>query len=202
MSSSRCRRGTADGIVRFYREILETAADAGEDAQGPFARAAVGAGQHLVFRETDKPAPAFDGHHVADLPRRFLRPLSAPAREGPRHRGERPAPVPLRGHRRPRQRQGAVHDRARGAQHAPSDVRPAARQPQSRADQPQVCAGARGDELVAAARRLIGGAEPVAATFGTRTSRGSRRPARWRPAARAGAAWPCRLRSRPPTGAR
>jgi hypothetical protein len=25
----------------------------------------VGAGQHLVFRETDAPAPAFDGHHIA-----------------------------------------------------------------------------------------------------------------------------------------
>ena len=57
--------GTADGIVRFYREILETAADAGEDAQGRFARASVGPGQHLVFRETDKPAAPFDGHHVA-----------------------------------------------------------------------------------------------------------------------------------------
>ena len=57
--------GTVDGIVRFYREILETAANAGEDAQGLFARVSVGAGQHLVFRETEKPAPPFDGHHVA-----------------------------------------------------------------------------------------------------------------------------------------
>jgi hypothetical protein len=58
-------RGTADGIARFYRELLHTAADVGEDAEGPFARASVGAGQHLIFRETEKPAPPFDGHHVA-----------------------------------------------------------------------------------------------------------------------------------------
>jgi predicted enzyme related to lactoylglutathione lyase len=58
-------RGTSAGIVRFYREILETAADAGEDTQGPFARASAGAGQQLVFRETEEPAPPFDGHHVA-----------------------------------------------------------------------------------------------------------------------------------------
>jgi hypothetical protein len=58
-------RGTAHGIVGFYREILETAADSGEDTQGPFARASVGAGQQLVFRETEESAPPFDGHHVA-----------------------------------------------------------------------------------------------------------------------------------------
>ena len=58
-------RGTVDGIARFYREVLATSAEAGEDAGGGYARAAVGAGQHLVFRETDAPAPAFDGHHVA-----------------------------------------------------------------------------------------------------------------------------------------
>jgi hypothetical protein len=57
--------GTADGIARFYREVLATAAEAGEDEQGCYARAAVGPGQHLIFRETDANAPPFDGHHVA-----------------------------------------------------------------------------------------------------------------------------------------
>jgi catechol-2,3-dioxygenase len=57
--------GTVDGIVRFYREILQTAATSGEDEQGLHARVSVGAGQHLVFRETEEPAPPFDGHHVA-----------------------------------------------------------------------------------------------------------------------------------------
>jgi len=58
-------RATADGIARFYREVLATPAQAGDDGEGRFARASVGAGQHLVFRETDAQAPTFDGHHVA-----------------------------------------------------------------------------------------------------------------------------------------
>ena len=59
-------RGTPlDGIARFYREMLSTHADVAEDERGRFARAGVGAGQHMIFRETDAAAPAFDGHHVA-----------------------------------------------------------------------------------------------------------------------------------------
>ena len=57
--------GTADGIARFYREVMETAARVEHDPQGRFARVAVGAGQDLIFRETAKPAPPFDGHHIA-----------------------------------------------------------------------------------------------------------------------------------------
>jgi catechol-2,3-dioxygenase len=58
-------RGTLEGIVRFYREILATKAEVAEDERGRHARASVGAGQHLVFRETDGARPDFDGHHVA-----------------------------------------------------------------------------------------------------------------------------------------
>lgn len=58
-------RGTAEAIARFYREVLATRADAGEDGAGRRAVASVGAGQDLVFRESDAPAPAYDGHHVA-----------------------------------------------------------------------------------------------------------------------------------------
>ncbi len=58
-------RGTADGIARFYGELVRTMAATGADEQGRHARVSVGAGQYLVFRETDAPAPAFDGHHVA-----------------------------------------------------------------------------------------------------------------------------------------
>ena len=58
-------RGTLDGIARFYREMLSTKGEVAEDERGRFARAAVGPGQHLVFRETDAAAPAFDGHHIA-----------------------------------------------------------------------------------------------------------------------------------------
>jgi hypothetical protein len=57
--------GTAEGIARFYREVMQTRASVGQDAEGRFARVSVGAGQDLYFRETPKPAPAFDGHHIA-----------------------------------------------------------------------------------------------------------------------------------------
>ena len=66
--------GTADGIARFYREVMETAASVGQDSQGRFARVAVGAGQDLFFRETDTPTPPFDGHHIAVYLARFSAP--------------------------------------------------------------------------------------------------------------------------------
>jgi hypothetical protein len=58
-------RGTSAGIARFYREIMSTPAGVGEDADGQFARASVGPGQHLIFRETDEAQPPYDGHHIA-----------------------------------------------------------------------------------------------------------------------------------------
>jgi hypothetical protein len=58
-------RGTLDGIARFYREMLNTHAGVAEDGRGRHAWAGVGAGQRMIFRETDAAAPAFDGHHVA-----------------------------------------------------------------------------------------------------------------------------------------
>lgn len=59
--------GTADGIRRFYVEILATAAGVGEQGGDKLAWASVGPGQRLVFRETAAAAnaPAFDGHHIA-----------------------------------------------------------------------------------------------------------------------------------------
>ena len=57
-------KGTAEGIARFYREAIQALAEVGEDRDGKRARVTVGNGQYLVFRETDKPIPAFDGHHV------------------------------------------------------------------------------------------------------------------------------------------
>jgi hypothetical protein len=56
--------GTADGIVRFYREILHTFAKVEEDEQGRHARVVVGIGQDLIYRETDRPLPPYDGHHI------------------------------------------------------------------------------------------------------------------------------------------
>jgi hypothetical protein len=56
---------TAPGIARFYRDVLAAPAVAEAGANGEnTARALVAHGQHLLFRETDAPQPAFDGHHV------------------------------------------------------------------------------------------------------------------------------------------
>lgn len=67
--------GTAEGIARFYRDVLQAPAKA---AQGR-ARVSVGGAQELRFRETPAPLPAYDGHHVAvyiadfSTPYRWLR---------------------------------------------------------------------------------------------------------------------------------
>lgn len=55
---------TAAPIARFYREILRTPAVVVEDKAGEHALVSVGPGQSLVFRETDGPLPAYDGHHI------------------------------------------------------------------------------------------------------------------------------------------
>ncbi len=55
---------TADGIARFYTEIMGTRAALGEDASGRHTRVSVGVAQHLLFRETDRPLPDYDGHHI------------------------------------------------------------------------------------------------------------------------------------------
>lgn len=56
--------GTATGIARFYRKVLDTPGAVGEDQHGRFATCSVGRDQRLVFRETDRPLPAYDGHHL------------------------------------------------------------------------------------------------------------------------------------------
>ena len=56
--------GTADGIVRFYRRVMGAPAAIAKDNVGPFANVSVGMAQHFRFRETDRPIPAYDGHHV------------------------------------------------------------------------------------------------------------------------------------------
>ena len=55
--------GTAEAIARFYREMIAVPAQVLND-NGPVARVAVGQKQSLQFRETDKPQPEFDSHHV------------------------------------------------------------------------------------------------------------------------------------------
>jgi hypothetical protein len=56
-------RGTAPGIIRFYESIMGAHARL-EAGASQAAVVATGAAQHLRFRETDRPPPAYDGHHV------------------------------------------------------------------------------------------------------------------------------------------
>lgn len=56
--------GSADGISRFYREIIGAPAAVVEDNAGRSARVKVGRDQGLWFRETAAALPAYDGHHI------------------------------------------------------------------------------------------------------------------------------------------
>jgi hypothetical protein len=56
--------GTASGIAEFYRRVMHTSAQIENDAAGRCARVMAGKGQYLRFRETDRPIPAYDGHHI------------------------------------------------------------------------------------------------------------------------------------------
>jgi len=53
-------RGSAEGIARFYTEIMGAPATVKDGS----ARVPVGRGQALVFSETADPIPPYDGHHV------------------------------------------------------------------------------------------------------------------------------------------
>lgn len=56
--------GAAAGIAGFYRELLAAAAACGEDTRGVYTEVPVGLGERLLFRETDRPLPPYDGHHL------------------------------------------------------------------------------------------------------------------------------------------
>jgi hypothetical protein len=56
--------GTAAGIARFYREVLGAHAAVEDGSGGATAVVSTGPAQRLRFRETARPQPEFDGHHV------------------------------------------------------------------------------------------------------------------------------------------
>jgi catechol 2,3-dioxygenase-like lactoylglutathione lyase family enzyme len=56
--------GTSEGIARFYTDILGAVTRTGEDAAGRFAHITTGPAQSLVYRETNRELPPYDGHHV------------------------------------------------------------------------------------------------------------------------------------------
>jgi hypothetical protein len=53
-------KGTADGIARFYNEIMKAPAKASKGR----ASVSVGRNQTLYFTETSKPLPEYDNHHI------------------------------------------------------------------------------------------------------------------------------------------
>ena len=56
-------RGTTKGICAFYPKFMGIPAEL-KTEDGTLARAKVGKDQYLQFRETDRPQPDYDGHHV------------------------------------------------------------------------------------------------------------------------------------------
>jgi hypothetical protein len=57
-------RKAAKRIGRFYRKVFGAKTEVEENGSGKLARVNVGYYQDLLFRETDKPIPAYDGHHI------------------------------------------------------------------------------------------------------------------------------------------
>jgi len=56
--------GTAAGIVRFYRELMDVPGKVETREGAPAAAIVVGKAQRLYYRETDAPIAPYDGHHV------------------------------------------------------------------------------------------------------------------------------------------
>jgi hypothetical protein len=53
-----------EGIARFYREILGGIAGVAKDERGPYAWANTSADSKVIYRETKKKLPPYDGHHI------------------------------------------------------------------------------------------------------------------------------------------
>jgi hypothetical protein len=56
--------GSAEGIARFYREMLGNPARVSTEAGEKIVRVPVGRAESLVFRETARALPAYDGNHI------------------------------------------------------------------------------------------------------------------------------------------
>lgn len=74
--------GTADGIAAFYTQVMRAPATVGEVDGARAATVRVGGAQRLVFRESDRPVPDYDGHHVAVYVTDFSGPHAALERRG------------------------------------------------------------------------------------------------------------------------
>ena len=68
--------GTADGIVRFYNEVMDTPARSTANGS-KCAEVTMGGNQRLIFKETAEPIPDYDGHHLAVYVSNFSKPHAA-----------------------------------------------------------------------------------------------------------------------------
>ncbi len=119
----RARRGCrlGQGHRRLLSQGLRDVGDAStRSGDMPAARVSVGPRRSWCSARPSRSSRPDDGHHIQVYVANFSRPHKPPARPEPDHRREQSVSVPLRRHPRPRERQAAVPDRARGALHDPS----------------------------------------------------------------------------------
>jgi hypothetical protein len=75
-------RGSADGIARFYGELIGATAAVDRGAGAAVACIDSGPEQQLLFRESDAPLPAYDNHHIQIYIADFSGPHAALAKRG------------------------------------------------------------------------------------------------------------------------
>ena len=124
---------TAEGICRFYHEVLETPAHV-ETNGGTSASVSMGGNQRLIFQETDADIPAYDGHHIAIYVANFSRPHAALAERGLVSEESYQHQYLFQVDRRSLERRGAHRNRTRSAQPQASDVQALSRESQSGAE--------------------------------------------------------------------
>ena len=134
--------GTAKGIAAFYPEIMGIPAEL-NNGDATVARAKMGKDQYLRFRETDRPQPDYDGHHVQMYITDFSGPYRRLLARDLVSQEDNPYQYRFRDIVDLVERQAPVHGGTRGAQRHPPDVPAPAGQPQSGLDQPHLCAGPR-----------------------------------------------------------
>jgi catechol-2,3-dioxygenase len=73
--------GSAKGICDFYPRVMGMPAEL-KDGDATVACVKMGKNQHLLFRETDRPQPEYDGHHVQMYITNFSGPYRALSERG------------------------------------------------------------------------------------------------------------------------
>ena len=113
--------GTADGIARFYSEVIRPLRLSKTGVRPCRRRTST-----VDVHETAKPQPEYDNHHIQVYIADFSGPVRVAGRARPGHHGDRRVGVALPVDRRPAGAgEEAVPDRARGAQHQAPPVRAA-----------------------------------------------------------------------------